>query len=221
MAKTGYHVLVGARSPEKGEMAVRQLQSRGYPGSGEFIQLDVTKDADIEQAAKSVEKNHGKLDILVNNAGIAALDPPLRTQMRDAFDANATGPAVLVRAFESLLKKSTLPARILNVSSGVGSIAQRLDPNSRSYKIVAVQYRASKAAMNMVTACQHVDYSPLGIKVFAYCPGFTVSNLSDGNTAENGAKVAADAVLPMIDILEGKRDDEAGLFLHNDGVYPW
>ena len=220
MAKGSYHVLVGSRSVDKGNDAIKQLESRNLAGSAELIPLDVTNDEMIEQAATTVERNHGKLDILVNNAGIAAFTPPLRQQMRDAFDTNATGPAIVTNAFAPLLQKSTATARIINVSSGAGSIGRRLDPTSQLYNRHVVQYRASKAALSMVTACDWVEYGP-AIKVFAYCPGYTVSNLSEQNKAEHGAKPTAEAVMPLIDVLEGKRDEEAGLFLHNTGIYPW
>jgi hypothetical protein len=59
------------------------------------------------------------------------------------------------------------------------------------------------------------------MKVFAYDPGFTVSNLSHHNTKENGARDAAESVRPLVDVLEGKRDDEVGKFIHNTGGYPW
>ncbi|KAB2572097.1 Cytochrome P450 [Lasiodiplodia theobromae] len=217
-----YHVLVGARSPEKGTAAVKDLQSRSLPGSAELLEIDVTKDDTIERAVTSVERAHGKLDILVNNAAVSAMQPPLRQQMRDAFDTNATGPAVLTTAFAELLRKSTAsPARIVNISSGAGSIARRLDTSSPIYNVQAVQYRASKAALHMVTACQVYEFQSAGIKVFAYDPGFTQSNLGPHNKAEFGAKPASEAVMPLIDVLEGKRDDEAGKLLHNTGVYPW
>ena len=221
MAKDSYHVLLGSRSPEKGNAAVKELQSRSLPGSVELIVIDVTSDESIEGAATTVENSHGKLDILVNNAAIATSAPPLRQQLRVAFDTNATGPAVVVNAFVSLLKKSTTTPRIINVTSGVGSIERRLDTSSPSYKIQAMEYRAGKTALNMITACQWVQYAPEGIKVFAFCPGFTVSNLSAMNTRENGAKPTDEAVRPLVDVVEGKRDDEAGKFLHATGLYPW
>lgn len=84
-----------------------------------------------------------------------------------------------------------------------------------------VQYRASKSALNMVHACQFVEYGDLGIKVFLFDPGFTVSNLGPHNKAEHGARSARESVLPLMDVLEGKRDAEVGLFLHNTGVWPW
>lgn len=228
LAKGSYHVLLGSRSLEKGTAALQDLQSRNLPGTAQLVPLDVTDDETIARAARTVEQDHGKLDILVNNAGTVALDPPtLREQMREAFDINATGPAVIVSAFAPLLRKSSTLAsspgtRIVNVSSGAGSVNRRLDPSSPTYKIQGVPYRASKAALSMVTACQFVEYGALGIKVFAYDPGFTRSNLGPPNRAENsGAKPAAEAVRPLMDVLEGRRDHEAGLFLHNTGVYPW
>lgn len=223
MAKGSYHVLLGSRSSEKGEAAVKDLQTRNLPGSVELLPLDVTDDENIERAASTVERDHGKLDILVNNAGIAAVgvvDPPLRQRMRDAFDTNATGTAIVTNAFGPLLRESSGSARIVNVSSGLGSINRRLDPSGPTYNIQEVQYRASKTAMNMVSACQWVEYGP-SIKVFAFCPGFTVSSLGPHNKAEHGAKPVDEAVKPLIDIIEGKRDAEAGKFLHNTGVYPW
>lgn len=77
-------------------------------------------------------------------------------------------------AFAPLLLKAPTgmrPARIVNVSSGAGSITRRMDSNSKSYKMGAVHYRASKAAMNMVSACMSVQYEEEGVKVFAFCPG--------------------------------------------------
>ena len=221
MAKGSYHVLLGSRSAEKGDAVAEELQSRNLPGSVEVVPLDVTNDDTIERAVTSVQRTYGKLDILVNNAAISALKPPLRQQMRDAFDTNATGPAVVTLAFAPLLLKSTASPRIVNISSGVGSFGRRLDPSSPLYKIQEVQYRASKAALNMVTVCQWVEYSPAGVKVFAYDPGFTQSNPGPQNKAENGAKSPSEAVMPLIDVLEGKRDHEDGKFLHNTGVYPW
>lgn len=141
--------------------------------------------------------------------------------MRDAFDTNATGPAVVTAAFAPLLRKSTTSPRIVSISSGAGSINRRLDPSSPIYKMQQVQYRASKAALHMVTACQVVEYEADGIKVFAYDPGFTQSNLGPRNKAENGARAASESVMPLIDVLEGVRDHEAGLLLHIAGVYPW
>ena len=123
-----------------------------------------------------------------------------------------------------------------DISSGAGSLGRRLFADSPMYKIQAVPYRASKIAFNMITACLYVEYG-LGIeqndgdksdggekklmKVFAYDPGFTVSNLSSHNKAEFGARSAEETVKSIMEVVDGKRDAEAGRFIHNSGEYPW
>lgn len=73
----------------------------------------------------------------------------------------------------------------------------------------------------MVTACQYVEYGALGIKVLLYDPGYTVSNLSENNRAEKGARSAEKTVESLMEVLEGKRDADAPAFLHNTGTYEW
>ena len=221
MAKGAYHIILGARSSEKGTAAINELHSRNPSSSAELLLLDVTQDDSIEAAANKVERDHGRLDILVNNAAIASQGLSLREQMRLYFDTNATGPAVMTSVFLRLLKKSA-SARIVNVSSGGGSITRRLDPSGHSYKISgAIPYRASKSALNMITACQFAELTAEGIKVLLYNPGFAVSNLGPQNQLRNGAKPTSQAVEPLVDVVEGKRDHEAGSFLHATGTHPW
>jgi NAD(P)-dependent dehydrogenase (short-subunit alcohol dehydrogenase family) len=171
--------------------------------------------------------------VLVNNAAIVNQGSSTREKMRIAFDTNATGPLVTGEKFLYLLKKSRLgkegsetsvppTPRILNISSGAGSIERRLDPTGMLYKHKGgYDYRASKSALSMITACQFVEMGEEGIKVFAYDPGFTQSSLSGMNTKENGAREPRLSVEPLVEVLEGKRDDEAGRLLHNTGGWPW
>ncbi|CAI6306520.1 unnamed protein product [Periconia digitata] len=220
----GHHVLLGHRNPSKGTTALQHLQSLNLPGTQELVHLDVTDDATITAAASTIANTHGKLDILVNNAAVAL--PPGTTdrlQLQQAFDTNAIGPYVLTKALLPSLLASTDPsgARVINISSGIGSIGRKMDTTSPFHKFGGVPYRSSKTALNMVSACQYVEYGDLGIKVFLYDPGFTVSNLSENNTAEKGARSARESVLPLMDVLEGRRDDECGGFLHNTGSWPW
>jgi len=238
LAKGTYHVLLASRSTSKGNAALQDLSSRGLPGSLEMVQLDVQSDDHIRAVARSITEKHGKLDILVNNAAVGM--PPAATErerFQMAFDVNATGPYLTTKALIPLLRKSATP-RIINISSGAGSIGRRLTPESPMYKIQALEYRASKTAFNMITACLHVEYG-LGveqtdgdktqkteaesksIKVFCYDPGFTVSNLSPYNKKENGARDTKDTVTSIMDIIEGKRDADVGSFIHNSGGYPW
>jgi NAD(P)-dependent dehydrogenase (short-subunit alcohol dehydrogenase family) len=229
LAKGTYHVMLGARSSQKGSAALHDLDAYNLPGSVEFTPLNLQDDDTIAGVAESISQNHDKLDILINNAAIALPYGTEREQLRTAFDTNATGPYLLTKAVLHLLRKSANP-RIINVSSGAGSIGRRLFPGSPMYKIQAIPYRASKVALNMIATCQYVEYgldfqtpeaASGGIKVFAYDPGFTVSNLSDANTKENGARSAEETVLSLMAVVEGKRDADVGKFIHNSGEYPW
>ena len=129
----------------------------------------------------------------------------------------------MVEAFAELLKKSKTTPRIINISSGGGSIARRLDPTSQTNRLGmwGVAYCASKAALNLLTAAQSVVYGEQGFKVFAVSPGFVASNLGPHNSIENGAQPANEAVGPIIKVLNGERDDEHAHFLTAAGQYPW
>lgn len=143
-------------------------------------------------------------------------------------------------AFEPLLSKSDRVPRLVNVSSGAGSIGRRVDPTTTASKagFWGLPYSASKAALNLITVTQasvygtrtpdseETDTSKPGakgkaIKVFAYTPGFTISNLGPHNNAANGASPTSEGAAPIVSILNGDRDDEAGCFLSKDGQYPW
>lgn len=142
--------------------------------------------------------------------------------MAQCYKTNVIGAQLMIDAFTPLLKKSIATPRIDNVSSGVGSIEQRLNPSSPIYRMSEIQYRASKSALNMVTADRSVELADAGIKVFSYCPGFTVSNLSAMNTADKGAKPTSEGAAPIVPLLEGKRDDKNGGFLYGfDEQYGW
>ncbi|KAH7134959.1 hypothetical protein B0J11DRAFT_517248 [Dendryphion nanum] len=216
-----YHILLSARNPTRGSQAVETLTAAPTPGTVEYIQLDVTDDKSIEAAAAIVTSKYGKLDILVNNAGVATFpkDLSVREQMQRSFDINATGPLIVSQAFLPLLKHSTLTSpkpRIVNVSSIAGSITQCVTRSAPMYTIRGAPYRAGKAAMNMVGAVVAKDADEVGVQVLSYCPGFTVSGLSEKNKAEFGAKGVEERVRDAEVEVEGSLK-----FLHSAGTYPW
>lgn len=171
LAKTNptYHVFVCARSPDKGLAALKDLESRKLPGTVEFLHIEMTNDDVINQAVESLTNSHGKLDILVNNAAVSIPEGSLREQMNEAFDTNATGPLILAEAVAPLLKKGS-NARIINLTSAMGSIGRKLDPSGPMHRYREEPYRASKTALNMITACQFVEYGQFGIKVRVLTP---------------------------------------------------
>lgn len=76
---------------------------------------------------------------MINNAAITGeTNGSLAKGMTAAFLTNATGPALIVEAFAPLLKKSNTTARIINVTSGAGSISLRLDYTNPHQKMKVV-----------------------------------------------------------------------------------
>ena len=164
----------------------------------------------------------------------------LAEKYAQAFAANVTGSVLVTEAFEPLLSKSAGLPRLINVSSGAGSIGKRLDPSSSTGKIGfwGLPYSTSKAALNLITITQasvygsrspdskETDITKPGAhgkpwKVFAYTPGFVVSNLGPHNNAENGAGPTSGGAAPIVSIINGERDSEHGCFLSRDGQYLW
>lgn len=217
-----YHVIMGSRSIERGEKAVATLKERFPDGNLSLIQLDVTDEKSIIDAAAFVNSKFGSLDVLVNNAGILDRSPSLITQLRTTFETNVFAPAVVTEAFLPLLQKSK-DARLIYVSSSLGSIALRGDP-SRKQLGGAVAYRASKAALDMLAACHQADYGET-IKVFAFDPGLVVTNLAGESQREalaaRGAGSAEVSAQTALSIIDGRRDADVGKFLYKDGILPW
>src|SRR5262249_3280918 len=145
------------------------------------------------------------LDILVNNAGIARGDGggrPSQTTvetLRAVYETNVFGAVTVTNAMLPLLRRAPA-ARIVNVSSEVGSIASMTDPDSPLWPAASVPYPSSKTALNMITAMYAKELRETPIKVNAANPGYCATDLnghSGFRTPEQGAEVSVHlATLP-------------------------
>jgi NAD(P)-dependent dehydrogenase (short-subunit alcohol dehydrogenase family) len=133
-------------------------------------------------ARKRKRADLGRLDILVNNAGIVAPHdgPPTATSL-DALartlQTNFIGAVAVTQAMLPLLRESH-SARIVNVSSGLGSLTQNSDPNYTSAATKFLGYSASKAALNMLTVQLAYELRDTPIKVNSADSGFTATDLN-------------------------------------------
>lgn len=214
----GYHVLMGCRSLEKGQAAIASLPPNL---SVEPIELDITNDSSISKAVATAQEKYGRLDVLINNAGIAqrALSQglSLREQYTQIIDTNAISAACLTEAFIPLLRKSSHP-RIIFMTSELGSIGSTLDPNFIYYGMDNPQYKASKAAMNMIMATYAVKYKDAGFQVNVCCPGFNATNMNGFNErAGNPANGAINACR----LATAGKDGQTGTFTNKEGPMPW
>ena len=190
LAARGVTVLVGSRDLARGEQAARTLR-----GDARAIQLDVTDRASIAAAAERIRSELGRLDLLVNNAAISstrkqqlglALADYAKIglasnisldEMRAIWDTNVFGALAVYQAMLPLLRESS-DARIVNVSSGVGSLATNADPAFPYHKMYGPGYAASKTALNAITLAIMIELEGTGIKVNLVSPAFTSTNLN-------------------------------------------
>jgi NAD(P)-dependent dehydrogenase (short-subunit alcohol dehydrogenase family) len=196
VGEAGHRVLLGARDMSLGEAAAAMLKAEGI--DVRFIHIDLTKPATIQAAAATIEADYGRLDVLVNNAGIAdrADGPPSKTSIdavRRIFDTNFLGTLAVTQAMLPLVRKST-SGRIVNVSSGLGSLAHNGDPSWEFAQAKFLGYNSSKAAVNMLTVQLAAELRETGIKVNSADPGFTATDLNGHRGRQTIPEGAAAAV---------------------------
>jgi len=211
----GHTVYVGSRDAERGRRAAGQLGAR-------TVHIDVTDDASVAAAAKTIEADGG-LDVLVNNAGIE-----MRTEenavpgaaeitadvMRSLFETNVFGVVRVTHAFLPLLQRSAAPV-VVNVSSGLASMTRATTPGAPGYAYPGVAYPASKAAVNMITV-QYAKAFP-EMRINAVEPGFTATDLNQHmgtQTVEEGAEI-------IVRMAQIGRDGPTGTYVGAHGPVPW
>jgi NAD(P)-dependent dehydrogenase (short-subunit alcohol dehydrogenase family) len=225
----GFIVLVGSRSLDRGEAAARTLD-----GDARALQLDVTDQASIAAAAERIRIELGRLDVLINNAAISntrktpgmSLEEYVKIsrpsnvpldEVRAVWETNVFGVLAVTQAMLPLLR-ATPGARIVNVSSSVGSLTITADPAYPRRSFFGPVYPASKTALNAITLAFAIELEPDGIKVNAVSPGFTKTNLNGYEGKETVEEGAAEAVRVA---LLGP-DGPTGTFTHAKlGTLPW
>ncbi len=197
----GFAVLVGSRNLERGEAAVKDIGPDAWA-----LQLDVTDQASIPAAGERVRRDFGRLDVLVQNAAITntsrlpgqsveeyakATRPSIVSldEVRAVWETNVFGVLAVYQAMLPLLRESP-KGRIVNVSSGGGSLARNSNPAHPGRSIFGPTYSASKTALNALTIAMAIELESTGIKVNACSPGFIKTNFNNGGTGsvEEGAR---------------------------------
>lgn len=225
----GFTVLVGSRNFERGEVAAKEIGPEAVA-----IQLDVTDKGSITAAAGRIRKEFGRLDVLINNAAISntTKTPGMSLEeyaektkaskvsldeVRTVWETNVFGVLAVYQAMLPLLREAPA-ARIVNVSSGVGSLTRTMQPGYPYRSQFSPVYPASKTALNAITLAMAIELEATGIKVNAVSPGFTKTNLNgyEGvDSLEDGAREAVRVALLG-------PDAPTGTFTHATiGTIPW
>lgn len=227
LADNGYTVYVASRNLKNGEDAVAEIKGKAHA-----IQLDVTDPVSVHEAAARIHSDFGYLTLLVNNAGISNAGAPNRTleeimaanrasvasidEIRTVWNTNVFGALAVTQAFLPLLRNAPA-ARIVNVSSGLGSLTLNMETNNPWRKSFDAVYGASKTALNAITVALAIELEDSNIKVNAVTPGFTATAL---NNFQGTDPVEVGSLEPVRVALE--EDGPSGMFTGpNRENYPW
>lgn len=226
LAADGFTVLVGSRDLEKGAEA-----AQGIGAEAHALQLDVTDQASISAAAERIRNEFGRLDVLVNNAAISntakpgtPLEENLKSSrasvasldaVRAVFETNVFGVIAVTQAMLPLLRQAP-EARIVNVSSGVGSLTLNADPTHPYRAGFGVVYAASKTALNAITLSFAIELEGTNIKVNAASPGFTSTALNNFQGTETIEEGSRNVVRVALD-----ENGPTGTFSGPSGPIPW
>jgi NAD(P)-dependent dehydrogenase (short-subunit alcohol dehydrogenase family) len=210
----GHSVYIGSRDADRGLLAAERIGARS-------VQLDITDDASVAAAARTIESDGG-LDVLVNNAGaqfelsddgavVVGAAELTAEVMRQTFEPNVFGTVRVIHEFLPLLQRSAAPV-IVNVSSGQASLSRTVAGNST---YAGVAYPASKTALNALTV--HYAAAFPGIRINSVAPGFTRTALN-ANTGTQTVEEGAEIIVRMAQI---GPDGPTGSYLSAAGALPW
>lgn len=200
----GDRVIATARVPESATELTRL--------DVEVAQLDVTDAASLDRWGATLADE--SVDVLINNAGVGVQSTPLDeldfAEMERFFAVNTIGPLRVIRALLPALRCGA-DKKIVNLTSRMGSIQD----NSSG---AAYSYRASKAALNMVTRSLAIDLGPQGFVCTVLHPGWVMTDMG-GKMAPVAAE---DSVSGMLRVIAALTPDDNGEFYDFTGArVPW
>jgi NAD(P)-dependent dehydrogenase (short-subunit alcohol dehydrogenase family) len=206
----GDRVVAACRQPGKA-LALTRLAGE-HPGRLHVLPLDVADPRTIAELSREVGALDLDIDLLVNNAGVlveherfGAIEPK---SLRDSFAVNAEGAFLLTQALNPHLADE---AKVVNISSGLGSIASTTSLYSPSYAM-------SKAALNMATRLLSIALAERGIVVVSMSPGWVKTDMG-GAGATLTPETSIASMLRVIDHL--KRSDSGRFLSQNGETIPW
>ncbi len=163
LIKEGHTVYTSARRIEK----MKDLeQLGGFP-----IQMDVTKDEEVQNVVDQVIKKEGKIDVLWNNAGYGlygAVENVSLQEARKQFDVNLFGLANLTQKVLPYMRKAK-NGTIINTSSMGGKM----------YTPLGAWYHATKHAIEGFSDCLRLETKQFNINVVVLEPGVIATEFGD------------------------------------------
>jgi len=172
--------LVGVgRNLDKCQAVTAQIRQETGNPAVEFMQADLSSQAEVRRFAEEFKGSHPCLDVLVNNVGAFFMSRRLSADgIELTWAVNYLGVCLLTELLLDTLKAST-PSRVVNVSSAMHSGAQlNFDDLQGARKYSGMKaYGQSKLALLMFTYDLARRLAGTGVTVNALHPGFVASDM--------------------------------------------
>ncbi|MFY9872747.1 MAG: SDR family oxidoreductase, partial [Candidatus Nitrosopolaris sp.] len=166
LAKNNFLTYATMRDPKKGRVLKSQADKEKLPLK--IVELDVTKDASVNNAIQSITNETSRIDVLVNNAGYGLMgafeDLPIE-EIKAQFETNLFGLIRTTQAVLPIMRKQN-SGFIVNISSGAGRFGF---PGGSAYV-------STKFAVEGLSESMSYELEPFGIKVILIEPGFVKTN---------------------------------------------
>lgn len=187
LAKLGHHVILSGRDSVRLQQAKEKLLNEGL--SLDAILIDTSDENSIRLAAEQLHQKNIKLDVLVNNAAILVKSDGHilhndQTILEQTLNVNALG---ILRVCKYFLPTLSRPSRIINISSGGGSMSDPVGGWSPAYCV-------SKSLLNAITRQVAFSLKSQKISVNAVDPGWVRTDMG-GSSAPRNVEEGADTAV--------------------------
>ena len=160
-AEEGARVMIGDIQITAGEAVAAAIRARGY--EAEFVELDVSNEAQVKNIVERTVVRFGRLNILINNAGVENSKADVDTSVEEwdqVLAVNARGTFLCTKfSIPHLIKAGG--GAIVNISSVYGIVG------SAGF----AAYHASKGAIRAYTKGAAIAHAPHNIRVNSIHPG--------------------------------------------------
>jgi NAD(P)-dependent dehydrogenase (short-subunit alcohol dehydrogenase family) len=210
LGKLGYHVIISARDEVKLQEALQKLKKENM--EVESLLMDLSNAKSIADAAREFSKRKLKLDVLINNAAIGlkgdrSILQNEETILTETLNTNCMGPLRVCKAFLPFMSS---PSRIINISSGGGSMTDPIGGWSPAYCV-------SKSLLNALTRHLAYELESGNISVNAVCPGWVRTDMGGNAASRSVAKGAETPVWLATDAPQ----KFSGKFFRDKKEIPW
>ena len=170
MAKHGAKVMIGGRTVEKLQDAVKEINAAAGEGSGDAVRLDVADDASAKEAVAETVSKFGGIHHVVNSAGVMCKKPTFEltgSDVNDLYNIHVTGALRVSQAAGEHFKKQS-----------VGSIINIASISSYMSLTEVTAYACAKHAMMGLTQSLANEWAKHGIRTNGIAPGFIPTDIN-------------------------------------------